>query len=164
MAVTEDDRARLIAVATKYLYVREIPKGSNRSPEIDRWAGLTGAPLGSPWCADEQVGVADEAVGLDAFPFPHSGRVQDWVDRCKAEGRTTTPENAQPGDYVAFYFESLGRYGHIGLVEENTGSAIVSIDGNTVPDHDPGDQREGYGSFVKHRPYSDRMLILTWPA
>ena len=43
--------AKRVEVAQSYLYVREQPAGSNRSPEIDRWLTAVGAPLGSPWCA-----------------------------------------------------------------------------------------------------------------
>lgn len=153
----------LIEVARKYLYVREQPPGSNRSPEIDGWLTAVNSPLGSPWCAAYVSGVGVEALGIAHWPFLRTASVQQLVTWCMARRRTASIAKAKPGDLVVFYFQSLQRYAHIGLVATRTKGQITSIEGNTVADGALGDTREGWGVFEKVRAVSDRMLALTWP-
>lgn len=146
----------VIEIAKRYLYVREEPKGSNRSTEIDRWLKDVNAPLGSPWCAAYIYGCLKEA-GIAAPK--KSGRVQDWVDAIDAD-KLLAANEAQAGDILVFWFESLKRYAHIGLVEGRTGTTLHTIEGNSIPQGGSGDSREGFGVFEHTLRASDRLKIL----
>jgi len=145
---------KLVEVASKYLYVRENPPGSNRSPEIDRWLKAVGSPLGSAWCAAFVWGCLDEAG--EAPKLARSGRVQTIVD----SGVLLPASKAVPGNLVVFWFKNLGRYAHIGIVVTKTSKRLDVIEGNTVADGAVGDQREGWGVFQKSRPITARIKVL----
>lgn len=48
-----------------------------------------------------------------------------------AAGKTVSKLNAAPGDIVYFDFTGSGVTGHVGIVERNTGTYLVTIEGNT---------------------------------
>lgn len=144
----------LLDVARGFLTVREDPKGSNRSPEIDEWLTALKSPLGSPWCA-AFVHACLRAAG-DARQFVRSARVQTM-----AEGGVLHPAGeARVGDLVVFYFANLSRYAHIGIVEKTDGVVLTTLEGNTIADGASGDSREGWGVFRKRRKISDRVRVL----
>lgn len=145
---------KVLEVAAKYLYVREQPKGSNRAPEIDRWLTALGTPLGSAWCAAFALGCLKEAG--DTRKVVRSARVQTMVDG----GMLHPASEAVAGDLVVFWFTSLNRYAHIGIVESVTPGIIWTIEANTIPDHATGDTREGYGVFRKRRTIGGGMKVL----
>lgn len=141
-------------VAQKYLAVRENPKGSNRAPEIDGWLKALDTPLASAWCAAFVLGCLREAA--DPRKVVHSARVQTMVDG----GTLVDAKKAKTGDLVVFWFQSLGRYAHIGLVESVEKGVLVTIEGNTIADNTTGDTREGWGVFRKRRTIRDGMKVL----
>lgn len=145
---------KLLEVAAGFLSVAEMPHGSNRSPEIDEWLTALGTPLASPWCAAYVW--ACLLASSDPRPFVKSARVQTMVDG----GVLVDAKKAKPGDLVVFWFESLKRYAHIGLVEKNDGVVLTTLEGNTIPDGATGDTREGWGVQRKRRRVSDRMKVL----
>lgn len=145
---------KLVEVAQSYLWVREVPPGSNRSPDIDRWLKALGSPLGSAWCAAFAWGCLDEAGEKPALK--RSGRVQDMVD----SGTLLPASKAEVGDLVVFWFESLKRYAHIGIVCARKRAILETIEGNTIPDGATGDTREGFGVFAKRRAISERVKVL----
>ena len=145
---------KLVEVASKYLYVRENPKGSNRGPEIDRWLQAIGSPLGSAWCAAFAWGCLDEAG--ETPKLLRSGRVQSMVQ----SGTLLPATKAIAGDLIVFYFANLQRYAHIAICTGRTKGRIQTIDGNSIADGATGDQREGYGTFAKNRAISDRIKTL----
>ncbi|MEA3244797.1 MAG: CHAP domain-containing protein [Gemmatimonadota bacterium] len=147
---------RVLDVARGYLAVREAPRGSNRSPEIDRWLRAVGAPLASPWCA---AFVYDCLIEAGLTPPKKSGRVQDWVDATAEPNRRPAAE-AVAGDVLVFYFRSLKRYAHIGLVTGRDAGAITTIEGNTIATDDKGDSRAGYGVFEHRFLPSPNLLVL----
>ena len=144
----------VLAVVARYLHVREVPPGSNRSPEIDRWLRAVGSPLGSPWCAAFVLGCLKESG--DTRKVVRSGRVQVMVDG----GAVLPATQAVPGDMVVFWFTKLGRYAHIAFVERVEGNVLVTVEGNTIADGATGDSREGWGVFGKRRTISDRIKVL----
>ena len=144
----------LVEVAQSYLHVREQPKGSNRSPEIDRWLKALGSPLGSAWCSCFVWVCLDEAGATRKLL--RSGRVQSMVD----SGPLLPASQAVPGDLVVFWFASLKRYAHIGIVTAKVGGAVLTVEGNTIADGATGDSREGWGVFAKRRPITARMKVL----
>lgn len=144
----------LVEVAQSYFLVREVPKGTNRSPEIDAWLTALGSPLGSPWCAAFCHHCLREAN--DGRSFKRSARVQDMVDA----GTLLPSSKAEVGDLVVFWFASLKRYAHIGIVVGKTSKRLSVCEANTIPDGATGDQREGFGIFLKSRLISDRIKVL----
>ena len=145
-----------VEVATKYLNVQESPHGSNRSPEIDAWLKAVGSPLGSPWCAAFVHACLMEA---GVMPPVKSGRVQAWVDTVGAD--TLLPsEQAKAGDILVFWFPSLHRYAHIGLVTSRKGKTLRTIEGNTVGQSEHGNVREGYGVFAHTLTASPRLRVI----
>lgn len=144
----------VVAAAAAFLDVREQPKGSNRSPEIDEWLSAIGSPKGSPWCAAFVLHCLKASD--DPRKVTRSGRVQTMVDG----GTLHDAKTAKPGDLVVFYFANLKRYAHIGIVEAKVKNTLVCLEGNTIADGAAGDSREGWGCFRKKRTISDRVKVL----
>lgn len=149
----------LIAKALQYRFVREAPAGSNRSPEIDAWLQAVHAPLKEPWCA---AFVTAMGVAVDpGWQVPRSASVRAMAEWAGSRLK----DKPAAGDLILFYFPSLGRYAHVGIVTA-VGAADVSrvrtIEGNTVPEGAPGDQREGFGVFERTRVVTARTKFLDW--
>lgn len=137
-----------LAYARKHLGVVESPPSTNRGPLIDRWNRATGTMPGSPWCGN----FANACLMAAGFP------PEPWLKLCSAiEGNaraakggwhwTTSP---RPGDLVLFTVG--GAANHVGIVEAVAKGAVVTIEGNTHKDYDPGRFWEGYGVFRRHHP------------
>jgi CHAP domain len=137
-----------LAYARKHLGVVESPPSTNRGPLIDRWNRATGTVPGSPWCGN----FANACLMAAGFPS------EPWLKLCAAiEGNakaakggwrwTTSP---RPGDLVLFTVG--GAANHVGIVEAVGQRAVVTIEGNTHKDYDPGRFWEGYGVFRRHHP------------
>ena len=137
-----------LAYARKHLGVVESPPATNRGPLIDRWNRATGTVTGSPWCGN----FANACLMAAGFPS------EPWLRLCSAiEGNaraakggwqwTRTP---RPGDLVLFTVG--GAANHVGIVETVGRDAVVTIEGNTHKDYDPGRFWEGYGVFRRHHP------------
>lgn len=85
---------------------------------------------GVPYCAMFASWVFYQA-GQGAPGLP--GAYCPWiVSAGKSAGRFMTAKSAQPGDLVLFDWEGDGVSDHIGIVEKNTGSALVCLEGNTT--------------------------------
>jgi hypothetical protein len=136
----------VLAYARKHLGVVESPPSTNRGPLIDRWNRATGTAVGSPWCGN----FANACLMAAGFP------AEPWLKLCSAiEGNakaakggwqwTTAP---RPGDLVLFTVG--GAANHVGVVEAVGRAGVVTIEGNTHKDYDPGRFWEGYGVFRRH--------------
>jgi hypothetical protein len=136
----------VLAYARKHLGVVESPPSTNRGPLIDRWNRATGTAVGSPWCGN----FANACLMAAGFPS------EPWLKLCAAiEGNakaakggwqwTTSP---RPGDLVLFTVG--GAANHVGVVEAVGRAGVVTIEGNTHKDYDPGRFWEGYGVFRRH--------------
>jgi hypothetical protein len=136
----------VLAYARKHLGVVESPPSTNRGPLIDRWNRATGTVVGSPWCGN----FANACLMAAGFP------AEPWLKLCAAiEGNakaakggwrwTTSP---RPGDLVLFTVG--GAANHVGIVEAVGQAGVVTIEGNTHKDYDPGRFWEGYGVFRRH--------------
>jgi len=75
-------------------------------------------------------------------------------------GQLLPAEKATLGDLIVFYFPKLERYAHIGIVVGKTPKRLSVCEANTIPDGATGDQREGFGIFLKSRLISDRIKVL----
>lgn len=155
-----DVRARVVATAAKYLYVRE---SNNRSLEVDRWNSAVRAPLGSPWCATFVSGILTEAEAT--WPRTRTAWARGFLDR-----RTSKTANAvltgvyapRGGDIVIWTRRTrTGTAGHIGFVETWRGRSGQTIEGNTSSGA-AGSQWNGNGVYRRNRavqPYSAFRII-----
>jgi hypothetical protein len=135
-----------IAYARKHVGLRE--QAGNRGPLIDKWNAAGGSPLGSFWCGNF-CNACLMAAGFPSEPF--LARC-DWIESHARGGQGgwswhTAP---QPGDLALFTIG--GRANHVGMVEAVTGGQVVTIEGNTHQDVDPGRSNDGYGVFRRHHP------------
>jgi len=163
-------RDALIAEARRYLGKREQMvngKPSNRSTLIDAWNTEVAAPLGSPYCCSgvSQWGV--QGVGRSAWPFKLTASVATLVAECQRNGLFSRDvRQARVGDLVVFYFDSLARWAHIGVVVTLTPKFVTSVDANTTPSVPAGTaaDRDGSGVFEKTRPIGPHVGFCLWPA
>jgi hypothetical protein len=61
----------------------------------------------------------------------------------------TTPK---VGDLVLYTID--GAANHVGMVASVAAGELVTIEGNTHPDHFSGSDNDGFGVFERHRPRS----------
>jgi hypothetical protein len=136
----------VLAYARKHLGVVESPPSTNRGPLIDRWNRATGTVVGSPWCGN----FANACLMAAGFPS------EPWLKLCSAiEGNAKAAKGGwhwtsspRPGDLVLFTVG--GAANHVGVVEAVGQAGVVTIEGNTHKDYDPGRFWEGYGVFRRH--------------
>jgi hypothetical protein len=145
--------ASAVRVAASQVGVREQPEGSNRGPEVDKYAqsvGLNPADA-NPWCAAFVYFCFNQAAQELSKPNPviKTGLVlEHWklagkqgVPRLLQEDAVANPALVQPGQI--FILATGGGHGHTGLVEQVQGGKLVTIEGNT----NEGGSREGIGVF-----------------
>lgn len=131
-----DVRARVIAVASAELYVRE-NIGPDDALRIREYKTVINSKLNYPvaWCAIF-VSYVYTKSGLEKFvPTPGKEWVPAWSARASnviyKRGNIT---NQYPcaGDVVTFYYPKLGYEGHVGLVKDwpSNGDYFTTIEGN----------------------------------
>lgn len=147
----------VLRVARQQVGVMEQPPGSNRGPMVDQYirAGGLYPERGSyPWCAAFLCWVfaeAAKATGV-ANPLPRTAGVMnmwrkiggDGLLRVTAAQARANPELVRPG--MLFFLSFSGGLGHVGLVVQTMGSALVTIEGNTTQGTG---SREGVGVFER---------------
>jgi hypothetical protein len=69
-------------------------------------------------------------------------------------------EQAKAGDILVFWFPSLHRYAHIGLVTSRKGKTLRTIEANSIPHGAHGNSREGYGVFEHTLTASPRLRVI----
>lgn len=130
---------KVVEVAISQLGVQEIPKGSNRGPQVDEYVKSVGLdPAGKYswcmafvyWCHQK----AADMMGVKNGMLKTGGVLMQWQKR-KQDYRVLTP---RPGDvFIMDYGKGLG---HTGIVERVDNDYVYTIEGNT---NDDG-SREGY--------------------
>jgi hypothetical protein len=148
------------------LSVRE-EGGNNRGKWIEMYLKAVGILVPAPWCMAFVVlrlVRAAATLGL-ALPkdFPKSGytpTVANWARKAgkwiSAADARRNPDLVKRGDLAFFYFKSLGRIGHVGIVVRVGKTGVWTIEGNTKPD--AGVSREsggGDGVYRKFRSWSE---------
>lgn len=145
------DRVLQVAAAEEAKAVREVPKNSNRGPEVDAYLERAGVPTGLAWCCAFTYWCFDEAAqasGRSNPMFKTAGCLMHW-NKCESAGarRITSRDAAadpallRPG--MVFVMDFGGGLGHTGFVERVGGGHIVTIEGNT----DASQTREGGGVY-----------------
>lgn len=119
--------ADVIAAARAELGNRESPRGSNNS----KYNAAYGAPR-QPWCG-MFVWYVFRKVGIDLRKYSDNpAYTPNFAGDLAAKGWTVTKKSAQPGDIVFFDFPGHARrIEHVGIVVQNQGPILVTIEGNT---------------------------------
>lgn len=139
--------------------VREVPKNSNRGPEVDEYLLRAGVSPGLSWCCAFVYWCFDEAAkGMGRpNPMPRTAGCLDHWRRAPANGAkrilkqeaVDNPGLVKPG--MIFIMDHGGGLGHTGLVEKVSGGMLTTIEGNT----DASKTREGGGVYRLTRKFAE---------
>ena len=150
----------LVEEARRYLGVEEVPRGSNRGPEIDYWlleafvAVPKGQRLGAPWCMAFVWCMGRQALG-HRWPVPRTASVQAVHDWAKRAG-CLEPTGGE-GDLLLLWHQNLGRYAHVAIVTGGV-TAYTTVEGNT----NPGGSRDGWGVYARERKATASTAFVRW--
>lgn len=145
--------AEVLAVAAgeERKQVREVPRNSNRGPEVDAYLKRAGVSPGLSWCCAFIYWCFDEAAAHRGVANPMvrtAGCLNHWnrapgngAKRVLAAQAVRNPGLVQAG--MVFIMDHGGGLGHTGLVEQVAGGLITTIEGNT----DASRTREGGGVY-----------------
>jgi len=138
-AYCEESQVRkFLRIARLQIGVEEVPRGSNRGPEVDEYNRVAGVPLGSPWCASVQHWTGKK-INLN-LPGAYS---PSWFP----QKRRIPIDEVRVGDFGGVYHSKLGRIAHLVLIEKVDGNRVYTLEGNT----NLMGSREGYGYFRRVR-------------
>ncbi len=144
---------KMLEFAATQIGVMEVPLGSNRGPQVDKYLESVGLnPAGHfAWCVAFMFFCFEQAAGKlgRANPMIKTAGVLDhWnqagikgIPRIKVENAANNPQLVKPGHI--FVIDTGGGHGHSGLVERVEGGLLITIEGNT---NDDG-SRDGIGVF-----------------
>lgn len=131
--------------------VREVPKNSNRGPEVDAYLKSAGVSPGLAWCCAFVYWCFEKAAqagGRENPMFKTAGCLAHWnnaakrgASRVPSADAVADPSLVQPG--MIFIMDYGGGLGHTGFVERVEGGHIVTVEGNT----DASMTREGGGVY-----------------
>jgi hypothetical protein len=129
-------KEKVLEIANTQVGVEEIPRGSNKGKDVEKYLKSIGLRGGYAWCGAFTYWCVDNASKALKIANPlikTGGVLKQWNER--TELRETIP---QSGDiFILDYGKGLG---HTGFVECVDGLNIRTIEGNT---NDEG-SREGY--------------------
>lgn len=140
-----------IAAAEEAKQVREVPKNSNRGPQVEAYLRRAGVRPGLAWCCAFVYWCADEAAQAmrRANPMVKTAGCLDHWRRAPAHGAQRILKTRAVGDPglvkpgMIFIMDHGGGLGHTGLVEKVVGGLLTTIEGNT----DASRTREGGGVY-----------------
>lgn len=116
------------------------------------WLGNNGVP----YCAMFVSWVFDRAgVNVKWLPDTYCPNIHDRIESADDDYGS---KNAKPGDVVLFDWQRDGEDDHVGIVEENTGSYLVTIEGNTSSGSS-GSQGNGGKVARRTRSYAVTTII-----
>jgi hypothetical protein len=140
-----------IAEGEEAKHVREVPKNSNRGPEVSAYLRRAGADPGNAWCCAFVYWCFDEAakkLGRSNPMVKTAGCLDHWSRAASKGARRILKRDAiqdpglvKPG--MIFIIDHGGGMGHTGLVEQVAGASLTTIEGNT----DASKTREGGGVY-----------------
>lgn len=151
--------AQVLVVAASQVGVMEVPKNSNRGPEVEAYLKSVGLGGGFAWCGAFTYWCFQEAAQQQGRGNPMvktAGCLDHW-ERSKAAGAiritkahaVADPGLLQPG--MCFIMDFGGGKGHTGFVTEVMGGQVKTIEGNT----DASQSREGGGVYRLTRKIAD---------
>jgi hypothetical protein len=148
-----------IAAEQEATHVREIPRNSNRGPEVDRYLACADCPPGNSWCCAFVYWCMNEAakeLGRRNPMVKTAGCLDHW-QRAASKGATrfTTTRALANHDLVhpglIFVMDHGAGFGHTGFVERIDAGILTTLEGNT----DASKSREGGGVYRLTRRIAD---------
>jgi hypothetical protein len=140
-----------IAAAEEAKQVREVPKNSNRGPQVEAYLRRAGVDPGLSWCCAFVYWCFDEAalaLGRTNPMVKTAGCLDHWrrapgkgAQQIPASQAVENPDRVKPG--MIFIMDHGGGLGHTGLVEKVAGGLLTTVEGNT----DASRTREGGGVY-----------------
>ena len=126
----------VLKIAAAELGTTESPKNSNKT-KYGKWFGFDG----QPWCMMFVQWCFAEAGQALPYKTASCSELLRWYERSRPGSVFYT---AKPGDIVIYNF------GHTGIVESVSGTAVTAIEGNTSADG-KGSQDNGGGVYRRRR-------------
>lgn len=141
----------VLSLAREQIGTTEKPPGSNRTKYGEAY-GLNGYA----WCLQFAWWVLTKC-GVPMIKSAYTPTAADWFADQKRG--FSNDSKAKPGDLVFFNFpDSLDRIQHVGFVVENTGTGLITIEGNTSAGSS-GSQDNGGGVFQRTRGYGEAVYF-----
>ena len=138
----------VLAVASSQIGVMEMPPGSNRGIEVDKYHDDAGSPRGAAWCMAFIFSCFKQAcanLGRQNPAIRTGGVLEHWRRAtCKkilADDAADNTSLVLPGQI--FIISTGGGFGHTGFIEKIEGGLLTTIEGNT----NNNGSREGVGVF-----------------
>lgn len=164
---------KALELARTNIGVVEVGENAGKAVQTYQQSCIPPLPVGSPWCAAVvryRLKQAATALGktYDAT-FPRTGYTPDYSLWAKNNNKWVSVSTVDAmdehglklvlkcGDLALFYFASLGRIGHIGVIEEVHDWGVITIEGNTSPEPESSEhvEREGDGYYRKVRNWNE---------
>lgn len=149
-------RAVSIAALELAKKVREIPRNSNKGPEVEEYLRSVGLGPGHPWCCAFVYWCFETAAAQLNLPNPMvktGGCLEHW-NRAKARSSAlripaerASEDPSALGKGMVFIIDHGNSRGHTGFVEEVEGGWLSTIEGNT----NASKSREGGGVYRLER-------------
>jgi hypothetical protein len=140
-----------VAAGEERRRVREIPKNSNRGPDVEKYLRSVGLGPGYAWCCAFMYWSFEEAAAQLGRPNPMvrtGGCLDHWnkaerhgARRIRAAEALDTADAVKPG--MLFIIDHGHGLGHTGIIEQVAGGLLTTIEGNT----DASRTREGGGVY-----------------
>lgn len=150
-------------IAATQIGVHEV--GTNWGPEVKMYLHAAEVTVPAAWCAALQNWAAERAAEKLGVRSPledvtHQAYVQSYVDYGRTHGWIIPTKEAQRGDLLCVWHQSLKRYGHIAIVGGWTDDKkrIKTVEGNSNTDG----SREGVEVCEHERTPTRNILILRW--
>lgn len=140
-------RQHIVNIAKAEIGVREAT-GNNDGKRVEEYLAITGLQKGKPWCAAFVSWVFASA----GYKEPRTA----WSP--SLFGKRVNTKKVQPGNVLGIWFPGLKRIAHAGLVEQQQGNWILSIEGNTTV----AGSREGDGVYRKRRHIRTVYAFANW--
>ncbi|MCY1529195.1 hypothetical protein D9M68_643280 [compost metagenome] len=140
-------RNTILTIARSQIGIREAT-GNNDGQQVEAYLKVTNLPKGNPWC-----------VAFISWVFAKAGYAQPrtaWSPSLFPIAKQT--KIIRPAHVFGIYFKALKRIAHAGLVEEQQGNWIVTIEGNT----NVSGSREGDGVYRKRRHVKTIKVYANW--
>lgn len=144
--------------------------GENRGKAVEAYLAscVPSLPPGSPWCVAVVRFRLKQAATELGFTYdvsmPRTGYTPDYVAWAYRTGKwisvsqaKANPSLVKEGDLVCFYFHQMGRHAHMGVVDKVGTTGVLTIEGNTIPEHGDSEfvDRDGDGYYPKVRDWSE---------
>lgn len=155
--------AAVLSIAQGEIGVEEMPHGSNRGERVEQYLAAASLPPGNPWCAAFICWCVQQArdVCMLRINLPRSGYTPVFKSAPGCQVLQTNPAELAPGMLFLLFYPSLGRVGHIGLIEgpdPDDPGRVITIEGNS---NDEG-AREGYEVCRRSRRIDSLFAIITY--